>query len=1064
MKSVDAAVENAIRSAYDVIAVPRLTVEWNLNRYASVVEVDNDPSDDDEGYDVEMFPIESIVQPNRPTAGIIKARVGEARVSDPYNQYDGKTRSARYYLGSVDDTYKYWTSPVVTDASGVFPTNTEGITKVRPFVNYPEGVKTNRIVVGFEDTFAQPLNFTVRVKTAVDGTYNTVSTNPTINAKGQVIINWNGSWSSANTPSDDYSVLPTIYGVQVRVDSMKGVSGGSPDGVGVHLNLIEISARRVHDLTDRLQDVSDNFDMSEKSLVYPIGTTTSNGGTVTLFNGDGELNNENSGKFASLMEPNAKFTLDYIYTINDTEYTVPQFTLYGGAWMGQRAESVNVECTDFSKYFQEIKPRAAMYLDKSVGEIVWQICDSVGFVDYEIQSDDLTDDHKIPVWYTDGEQTVWELFDDLATATQTAIYFDGYGKLQVRTRTNAYNDAAATSWELRGIDVGTELADIISIDQSDELESNSIKVSYSTTDIDPIVNGQPKTQILWEPEGTVALRACALFRDLAKDDVFVFIPPKEAKIWPFEGMMNIQGELIKYKGKRFVYYEAGVRKTVVVDSQEEMQKYNNKTAFAYRYRNHYNGQLKIVERGVWNSENKAHYVEASGYSVRNIVNGNRNTGVNGFRHKKAESRVYLDSNGKRFRDFKDILLATKGQEIDPGFYSYGIKMRFEKGAGKHQRAGLVFHNNGNNEDGYYVELVPSNKLNSGRRRARRHELVFYSRNGGVMKRYGKGVPLAIIENVDYEIDVTYKAVDNDHIVTVWVNGKKCLTHKVEGADKNAWSGKFGMFLRGDTKVSYEYLYAIRREEAEEPSDDFSYLDKIEGGYSGGQLDREGVYRYRTERRRVKKKWKKVQNKYLITFFDEFGPIVHEVREYNVKFDQFPAISSRLYMSNEWSIVVPEYRADSFNARFYLANATRVTAIANGEDTLKYAGSSASVNHIMAVIGRSITVKDTESVEVKNSLQIRQRGEIQTEISSQWIQSKSMAKDIADWIEKHWSKGADEQQVTIFGNPLIEVGDVVTIEYPDADMSASTHRYFVTGVSNSFDFGLETTLTLRRVVV
>lgn len=1068
MKSVNSAVPSAIRSGYDIAAVPRLTVEWNLNRYSSVVEADNTPSDDTDGYDIEMFPIESIFESNRPTAGIMKARVGEARVADPYSQYDGTTRAARYYLGNIDDSYKYWTSPVPTNGTGVFPLHTDSITMVRPRVEYPNGVSANRIVVGLEDTWAKPKDFTIWVKTTPTGPYATVSTSPVINTKGQVILNYDPvaaqKWFTGNTATNDPASCQIIYGIEVRVDSLEGVTGGSPDGANSFFSLIEISARRFHDLTDRLVSVNDTFDLGDKSLVYPLGTVTSNTASVTLFNGDGVLNKENpDSPFADLMEPNALFNLEYVYTVGTNNYSVQQFKMYGGPWKGQRADSVTVECSDYSKYFQEIKPRATAYENLSAAEIVWRVCDSVGFVDYEIQTNDLTTNHKIPIWWCDGEQTVWEIFAELSKATQTAIYFDGSSKLQVRTREAAFDSSASPVWTLRGEDAGTELADIISLDQTDELEANFIKVSYSQTDIDEIVNGQSKTQVLWEPEGTVALRACPLYKSLGTSDTFISLPPQEAKIWPFDGMVNIEGELVKFEGKNFIYYEDGTRKSAVVKSQDEMEKFNNLTPFEGRYQNRYTGELKITERGVWNSEVKTHDVEADGYSVRSVVNGNRDAGVGGFSLRKAESRAYLNP-GPRFKDSDDLLLATRGSETDTGFYFYGIKMRFEKGGGKSQSAGIVIHNNTNNEDGYFVELVPSAKLDTGKQRAKRNELRFYTRNAGKWNPHGKGTALSIIEGVDYEIDVQYKAEGSDHKIMVWVNGRQCHTETITGADKNPFGGKFGLFSRGDTKASFEYLYAIRREEEIDPSDDFSFLNKVEGGYTGGQLDREWVYRWRTERRRVKKKWTKVKSRYNLTFYDEFGPIVHEIREFNVDFDPKPAIASRLYMGNDYSVICPEYRADSFSARFYVANTSRATAIAHGEDTLTYAGSTASINPIMSIIGRTINVADAETVEAKNEDQIRMRGEIEVEISSQWIQTKALATDLAEWIKTHWSKGADEQSVSIFGNPLIELGDVVAVEYAGMDMTATTHKYFVTGIETSFDTGLETSLTLRRVSV
>ena len=121
-----------------------------------------------------------------------------------------------------------------------------------------------------------------------------------------------------------------------------------------------------------------------------------------------------------------------------------------------------------------------------------------------------------------------------------------------------------------------------------------------------------------------------------------------------------------------------------------------------------------------------------------------------------------------------------------------------------------------------------------------------------------------------------------------------------------------------------------------------------------------------------------------------------------------------------------------------------------------------VNHVCSVLGRDLEISDEEKVTCKNEPAIRARGQIDVELSSDWIQSKAMADVLSTWMAKHWSLGVDNVTMVIFGNPLLEIGDVVGVSYTEKDMNTSTHKYYVVGTSTSFDTGLETTLTLRRV--
>lgn len=1072
MKSAPAIVKDTIRQGHAVKALPRLVADWNMNRYANPV-AENIPAEEEEGFDVELFPIESIVEPLRPTKGILKARVGESVISSEY----GATRGSMYYVADLDDQYKYWTSPEESDGFG-------NITKVEPHIIYERNVTVNKIVIKLENTWASPTQFTVQVQSAVGGAWSTVATNPVINNDGTVILYWNGVGWSSNRPSY-VDQTRSIRGVKLSVTKLGGGfekdgsqsfyydQGGYTkkltNGLFSYFSLIEISAHLEVDLTDRLINVSDNMSMSEVSQVHPVGTITSNSASVTLYNGDGFLDNSNpSSLLYGLLEPNVEFNLEYIYHIDNSEYSIQEFLMYTEEFTGQKNDTVQVRLSDFAKYLKEVTPNRAMFHNLTAQEIVWRLCDSVGFNGYSVDVDDRVVHTTIPVWWTNGESTAWELFDDLAKATQTAIYFDAYGILQVQTRQAAFDKDRPVDWTLRATPFGQELADIVSFEQEDEFESNYINVSYKTTKWDKEIQGMPVSQKVWEPEDTVVLRANALTRTLELTDQFLWITTEDALLWPFEGTVQIQGELITYKGKEYVYFTGttgGVRNVATVLTETEKNQLNQKTPVGYRHKNHFTGGLKIVERGAWNSEAKRHSVDIEGYNHRAYVGGSIDETIAGFRHNKQESRAVMATTG-RFDSANDFMWARRGNSTDTGFYHLGTKLRFVKEAGrKHQQAGIAFNLNGTAENGYYVEIMPSDRV-EGKGGRKHNEVRFYSRNNHTRKGHGpvKGEPYAIIEGQDYEIDVYLNpgGAGQSDFVSIWINGKKVLNATVPSGDKQPFGGRFGMFVRGQTHAEFEYLYAIARAE-EEPVDDYSFLDKVYSGYTGSQWDREWVFRWREPGRRKRKRTKRERIRWNQQFFDEFGPIVHEVREFNVNFDPAPVWGSYLYLTNDWQAVATEYRADAFGATFVVANASRKNAVINGEDSLLFAGGEEAVEQMLTVMGRVLVISDSQTVVAKDEEAIRRRGRIETEIDSDWIQSEDMAKEIADWIKEHWSKGAEGASAQIFGNPLIQVGDIVAVEYPDKNVSAATHKYFVVGVNNNFNNGIETSLDLRRVV-
>lgn len=1074
MKTVDAEVKNAIRRDYNVNAQPRLTIEWNFNRYVTV-SADNEPPEDTDGIDIDTFPIESIYAPNRPTRGIVKARIGQSLLSG----YDASPGNTRYYTGSSTDQYKYWCSPVETNGSGVFPT-LSGSTKVKPHISYAALISANKIVINWENSWASPLQYYIDIQTTVGGSWVALSGNSwTINSKGQTVLYHQGSdvWNTTR-PVDFSGALitnfKTMAGIRVRVNTMTTGAGDlAGNGSNSYCNVIEISARREEDFTDRLITVSDDFDMGEKSIIYPMGTITSNTGSVTLDNLDGVLSKESASTYLRwLVEPGAIFNLEYVYEIDGVHYPVQQFKMVGGPWAGQRDDTVTIDLTDDSKYLKEVKPDPVFYENLPVTQIIWRLLDNVGYANYAIQTNDLTTANVIPYFWTDGTQTIWEIFDDLSKATQTMIYFDSYGVLQIKLREAALDETKTPDWTLRGETSGFELADIINLDQSDELESNYVTVNYQTTTVSDFNNGFPKLDKVWEGEDTVTLRSSNIIAPVsATEKVVVYISPKDVVYWPYQGIIQVEGEFIRYKAKNYQYYVSGVKHKVNIASEDEKKKLDALGSTVDQMKNSFTGGLIIDDksiddcdpgypgRGLWNSVRAAHVIDMTGYQGRTWLS----TGVNGvpttnyFYQDKANSAMILESSA-RFARWTDLMVVTTGSVFDEGYQYYGAKFTFVAGP-KDQRGGIVINSSGG-EDGYYIEFRPTKFISAAARKGM-NELIVYSRKSNVSTiLQPPGKPVTLSQGIPIEVDVAIGTVNGFHVLDIWVNGVRVHPNITVPTLLNVPNnGRFGMFIRGQSKISTEYLYGVNRTETVDP-DNTGFYDRVTGGYQGGQWDREFVYNYKTGVPKIGRNQAKRVIKFGQMYFDEFGPIAHEVREYDIKFDPNPVLHSQLYMTNDWQAIAPEYRSTPFGAKFILANTSRDNAVINGEDNLSFPGNT--VNQVLCIYGRVITQAEAAQSITKNDSQIQRRGRIDTEIESKWIQTEAAAKALGDWITKHWGEAADEQTVEVFGNPLLEVGDVVAVEYAEKAMTTATHKYYVVSVSTAFDEGITTQLTLRRV--
>jgi hypothetical protein len=83
-----------------------------------------------------------------------------------------------------------------------------------------------------------------------------------------------------------------------------------------------------------------------------------------------------------------------------------------------------------------------------------------------------------------------------------------------------------------------------------------------------------------------------------------------------------------------------------------------------------------------------------------------------------------------------------------------------------------------------------------------------------------------------------------------------------------------------------------------------------------------------------------------------------------------------------------------------------------------------------------------------------------QLDSEWIQSKQAAHKMLRVVQMGLEGFSKNVALSIFGNPLVQVGDIITLSY--ALNGISQQKYFVHSVSHSFAQGLETSLGLKRI--
>lgn len=198
--------------------------------------------------------------------------------------------------------------------------------------------------------------------------------------------------------------------------------------------------------------------------------------------------------------------------------------------------------------------------------------------------------------------------------------------------------------------------------------------------------------------------------------------------------------------------------------------------------------------------------------------------------------------------------------------------------------------------------------------------------------------------------------------------------------------------------------------------------------------------------------------YLSYFYDDFGSIAHEVRDFEVDFDPAPAKGVSVYSSNPNSKVVGQ-KYNPVKGYFTLANTSHRDEIINGTEELD---DSNSIDYSLMMYGYVLEEKGDETEEVKNELSIRRHGVISEDLDADWIFTKDEAKALGRWIVDHWGESMDTIEIETFCSIFLEVGDKINVHYPNANINPDWY-YIVAGKSLTYDDeGLSFNVTVRRV--
>src|SRR6478752_2329047 len=320
------------------------------------------------------------------------------------------TKPQRYYcLQTMDQKYRYYVSDTKSSAtlvSGGYPISGVGFT-----IHYDRPVSANKVSVTFNlgaAPQAMVISYLDETDTWVEifGAGDTAQINP---YTGEFVL-WtdgSGNWVEHEAGSQDDSVLMKQLRVQVLRISRPNQ----------RVEIIEASARKELDITDRIVTFEIDRTMEEVEFFKLLGDISSNSGGITISNWDEafDVDGDADQRLDQLKNRQTKFTFDLVYDLEGTDYApryypIRMATFNSADWSRDGEFDYSVNLFDSGKLLMNIDAQEFFDRPGVLHALVAQILDGVGFDRYQFDRydyDAILNSTTLDYFAPGPEDTVW---------------------------------------------------------------------------------------------------------------------------------------------------------------------------------------------------------------------------------------------------------------------------------------------------------------------------------------------------------------------------------------------------------------------------------------------------------------------------------------------------------------------------------------------------------------------------------------------------------------------------------------------------------------------------------
>ena len=294
----------------------------------------------------------------------------------------------------------------------------------------------------------------------------------------------------------EYEEFIFISGIRIVVDTM--------NKSGATFDLIELSPRLTVDLTEKTLEYSLQKSASDLGVSgLPVGQLLASSGQIKLFDYDQAFNSNNTWDpttgLGSIISKyiNKNIQIKFYEIISGVEvagennkaikksFYVPIKTLYSESFPQSniKTRELQISLRDLFFYFESQLAPELLIPNVSLSYALATLFDSIGFSNYSFKRISGESDPIIPYFFVPPGASVAEVLQDLARATQTAMFFDEYNNFIMMSR-----NYTLPSNDERGLDItligsNDELVSEI-INESQVQEERSLENIIDLTSVD----------------------------------------------------------------------------------------------------------------------------------------------------------------------------------------------------------------------------------------------------------------------------------------------------------------------------------------------------------------------------------------------------------------------------------------------------------------------------------------------------------------------------------------------------------------------------------------------------